>query len=180
MVDKEYVIDADYFSSFAVVVRLDLMYLLLQSKIALLAEVDKELHDGKGVFFGKVVDSEKQRGNIVYYEMPATSQEAIEFFRIRQTLGVGKGEAAVMAYCKNHSERVVCSNNLNDIASFCRKENIPFLTTSMHMIHLLDDFGISRGSLDEVWNDMIAAGVKLRYRLFDEALRNRSEVFCGF
>lgn len=54
----------------------------------------------------------------------------LEYFRLTGTSGGnrGKGESAVMAYCRYHKD-VLASSNLKDIRSYCDEHKIAYLTT---------------------------------------------------
>lgn len=60
----------------------------------------------------------------------ANSEVKREYYRLTGPRGgyLGKGESAIMAYCRYNND-VLASSNLSDIKSYCQEHSITYLTT---------------------------------------------------
>lgn len=82
----------------------------------------------------------------------------------------GKGESACMAYCK-YSKDVIGSSNLKDIVSYCKKNNIEFITT----LGFIKEAYVKGLLTEEECNNFVKTnltkGSKLPFKTFTEFLR---------
>ncbi|MCQ2119840.1 MAG: hypothetical protein MJY84_07945 [Bacteroidales bacterium] len=80
--------------------------------------------------------------NISEVTFGETQEQRVEYARLVSVVGLGRGESACMVYCR-YNDDVVGSSNLRDIADYCDKYNIKYLTTLDFLY-----YGIKRG----VWS----------------------------
>lgn len=85
-----------------------------------------------------------------------------EYFRLTSASGggLGKGESAIMAYCRYHKD-VLASSNLSDIQYYCEQHSITYLTTMDFLAEAFKNQLLSEQECDDFIRDVKAKGSKL-------------------
>ena len=81
-----------------------------------------------------------------------------EYFRLKSSLG--KGESAIMAYCRFHKD-VLASSNLSDIKTYCQQHNITYLTTMDFIAEAFRTGVLSETACDNFIQTVKSKGSKL-------------------
>lgn len=81
-----------------------------------------------------------------------------EYFRLIKERG--KGESAVMAYCR-YTKDVLASSNLSDIHRYCEEHNITYLTTMDFIAEAFRKLILTEDECDEFIQKVKAKGSKL-------------------
>ena len=97
--------------------------------------------------------------NITLIKFNPSGQEMKEYaYLLSQEFG--KGESASMIYCKfNHD--VLASSNLKDIETYCKENQITYLTTFDFLYYAVNNKLISQSEAYDFINDVLSKGSKL-------------------
>lgn len=171
---KQLVIDTDFISDFACINKFDIVTDLYSPNIILIDVVEEEIKDVESYYIqiSKCINKDK----IERYEMFYCLKSSHEYLYLNQNQGIGKGEAATMAYCKAFS-CILASNNFSDILTYCEKHKVEIKTTTDIMIEANKNqlFNSSKGNV--LWKKMIKKGRYLPYSSFNKALKQHKPIY---
>lgn len=174
--DPPFVFDNDCLSSFLWVKRTDLLVSLFPGQILVPEPVSEELSYFKKTRFSWVFfdfQQQVQMGLIKVVPIVIGDPVAEEYMLLisgKKGKALGKGEAAVLAWVR-YNGGTVASNNLADVAQYCRVHNLPLITTEdiLCIANLKGLIDVQEGA--GIWNGMKACRRKLPDYSFAEALK---------
>lgn len=109
-----------------------------------------------------------KRETISIVNLNPLGQDGQEFARLRSRKKFGYGEAAAMAYVRNKGG-ILASNNLRDVIDYCKKYNIPLISTRRIMYEAFKGSVVTMEEAESVWKEMIKRKRKLPCKTFKEA-----------
>ncbi|MBC8319844.1 MAG: hypothetical protein H8E34_03890 [Bacteroidetes bacterium] len=85
-----------------------------------------------------------------------------EYYRLTGSRGgnLGKGESAIMAYCR-YNDDVLASSNLTDISNYCEEHGITYLTTMDFLAEAFRTSLLKEAECDEFIKSVKSKGSKL-------------------
>ncbi|OIQ59766.1 hypothetical protein MOTE_10220 [Moorella thermoacetica] len=170
-----YVFDNDCLASFLWVQRIDILKSLFGENILIPSVVKDEFKKLKRTRYGwvyQLLETEISNGIFQQCHLPAVGEIAEEFKRlINGTYGkiMGKGEAAVMAWVR-YNGGTVASNNLSDVAMYCRKYSLDLISTDDILCKACHEGIISQNEGECIWAEMKRKRRVLPDYSFSEAL----------
>ncbi len=120
-------IDADVVSHFIYAGELDFISKIFPNKIVILDKVYGELSN----FKRKITEVERLVKDKIIEVLPFPEENEIikkEYAHIRKVMFKGEGESACLAFVA-HTQDIIASSNLKDIANYCRNHSIDYLST---------------------------------------------------
>lgn len=93
-----------------------------------------------------------------------------EYVKLKKRFG--KGESACMAYCKIHRD-IIGSSNLKDITTYCRENDIVYLTTMDFLETALETGKMSEAECDFFIYNVKSRGSKLPCNTIKEFVERR-------
>jgi len=159
------ILDADFFSSFAWINRMDILENLYSKRMIVLEEVLEELR--RVPHLASRVELSIRNGHIRSEAMFADSPEALQLAKLLETGRYGSGEASCMAFLTQH-DGVLGSNNLSDVKTFCIQNKKHLLTTADVMYQAYKAGYMSLDEADKIWAGMLSKKRKLPASSFSE------------
>lgn len=125
------VADTDIISHFIKADEVEAITQIFTTPICLPTHVCEELQAHKGTSFNSKVGSLLSSGKLAVITPSEVDCDEfdMEYTRLRKLQYRGKGESACMALAKLSKDVAIASNNLNDIAAYCKLHSIVYLTT---------------------------------------------------
>ncbi|MEW6183588.1 MAG: hypothetical protein AB1500_10515 [Bacillota bacterium] len=174
-----YVFDNDCLSSFLWVKRLDILSSLFRDEIVVPKVVVTELNylttvsGGRWAWVYRALESKTREGAVSVRDVAVGTEEAVEFMQLTQWTGykgkrLGKGEAAVLALTR-YQGGTVASNNLSDVAEYCRQYGVNLISTDDILCLACQREVISLSEGSELWDGMKARKRMLPAYTFSEA-----------
>lgn len=172
--DIPYVFDNDCLASFLWVNRIDLLHNLFPGQIKVPETVFDELSFLKQTRSAWVFNNFLRDVNANVIEkliLPSTGPIAEEYIRlINAKVKIGRGEAAALSYVR-FAGGTVASNNLKDVARYCRDHGLNLISTDDILCYACIRGLISETQGNNLWERMKLKGRTLPKYSFFEALR---------
>jgi predicted nucleic acid-binding protein len=170
------VFDNDCLSSFLWVKRPDLLIQVFKDKIVIPDPVINELSNLKNTKYNWILEILNQQiatDSYKTFQIPAVGDIANEYYNLISDMlkkPMGSGEAAALSYVR-YLGGTVASNNLKDVAVYCRTYGIELISTDdiLCFAKMKGFITISDGEL--LWKEMKSRQRKLPSYDFAEALR---------
>jgi predicted nucleic acid-binding protein len=180
-----YVFDNDCISSFLWVKRLDILLSLFWNQIIVPKVVVTELNylttvsGGRWAWVYHMLESKTREGAVSVWDVAVGTEEADEFIRLTRGTGhkgklLGKGEAAVLVLTR-YREGTAASNNLSDVAEYCRQYGVNLISTDDILCLACHREVISLSEGEEIWNEMKARKRMLPAYTFSESFHRYCE-----
>lgn len=170
------VFDTDCLSSFLWVRRPDLVPAVLGGSILLPEQVVYELDNlrlTKYAWVPQMLDQEITAGSFEVLRIKAQGAVATEYLALvggKYGKRMGSGEAAVLAYVRMNGG-TVASNNLSDIAPYCKTHGLEYISTDDILCLAVVHGHLDVAQAETIWVDMKNRRQSLPAYDFSEAYR---------